>query len=358
MPHGRLRAQVARHVLIEDGGNAVIDWCRYGEDVYLFKRFREEHRNVVDEAALVRLVLWRRSLPPDRRSRLDTFTAWPRYVVRDGDGRVAGVLIPAAGHRFFRATWDGRLTPRGLYVLLGVGGRPGVPVPERIRVLARLIGAVRWLHRCGVVVNDLQPENLLYSVDGRDTAVYIVDCDSMVSVRHWGRVAPPAAPDLMTEVLPAGTEPTVEADLTKLFWLVTRVVLDDPSVTGLGARDEAELFAAVPGHSRGHLSALVRDPTDAAAWDALVEAWHAAPPSPPPQPPEPLAQRQDPGRGWLPPGWSYRPAPGPPVLPARLRGGPVLPGGRALAMTALVGCLAGLASLLSVLAMALLSGGR
>ncbi|TDC48821.1 hypothetical protein E1258_27715, partial [Micromonospora sp. KC207] len=214
-----LERRDAPGVVILSGGNAVLDWHRHRGHDQLYKRFRPEHRDLIDEGALLRLIRWRWELPAPDRDRLDQLAAWPRYAVRAG-GRLTGVLVPPAADRFFTRRRDGRLTPRPLHGLLGAAGRPGAPTAVRLAVLGRLIRAVRWLHGRDVVVNDLQPENVLYTLDGPGPAVHLVDCDSMTSERHWGRVAPVTAPDLMAEVVPANVEPTVATDLTKLMAVV------------------------------------------------------------------------------------------------------------------------------------------
>ncbi|GAA2540727.1 hypothetical protein GCM10010435_05210 [Winogradskya consettensis] len=297
-----------RQVRIDPGGNATLRWCRYRGQQYLFKEFTPEHLSDVHEDALVRLLRWRESRSGPDRERLDVLTAWPRHTVR-GDGRLAGLLIPAADSRFFAAGRHGLRTPRSLSDLPGAS--PGMPAPHlTFAILGHVILAVRWLHGQGVVVNDLQNENVLFAADPVHPAVYVVDCDSMVSGREWGQVASPAAPDLMDEVMPTVSIPTTASDLTKLMWTVVRVLLEVPNLTGLGQDDRAVLAAVAPAGTRDLLLAVVDHPADGPAWDRLAEQWSRL-----------TGEREAPvtlRSGWLPPGYSYRPDPGPPVLPARL----------------------------------------
>lgn len=305
-PHG---------IRIDPGGNAELHYCRYDGAEYLFKQFTREHRAGMDEAALRRLILWRQRLPAAEQVRLDRLTAWPRHAVRDGDG-LAGVLIPVAADRFLTRTRTGLLVPRAVLALDGAGLGRAAPAVT-IVVLGRLIEAVRFLHRQNVVVNDLQPDNILCAVDGIEVGVYLVDCDSMTSTRHWGRIAAPAAPDLMHEVQPTWEIPTVGTDLSKLLWVVVRILLEVPNQVGLGEADRELLAAAVPVGSRDLLLSLLDHPADGIIWDRLGELWSTGP----------LPRRHPTGTGpgrrpsWLPPGFAYRPAPGPPVLPERLRSG-------------------------------------
>jgi hypothetical protein len=308
----------AAGVVIENGGNAELRWCRHQGVDHLFKQFSPEHRAVVNERNLLRLVRWRRDLPAAVRERLDALTAWPRAAVQL-DGALAGVLITAAGPRYFTRRRDGNRTPRALTDLIGAGS-PGARVPpETFTVLGRLILAVRWLHAHQVIIDDLQPENVLYAVDGPATGVYVVDCDSMVSPEHWDQVGPSAAPDLMHEVQPAGGPATVATDLGKLKWIIVRILLEEPSLTEIGQDSVDRLADAVPRSSRPTLLGLLEQPVDGAAWEKLGRQWSAMPaPAAERRAPEPAPPARP--RGWLPAGYAYEPAPGPPVLPARLRG--------------------------------------
>jgi hypothetical protein len=318
-----------RGIRIDPGGNAVLHSCRHAGREYLFKRFTREHLGDVDDDALLRLVRWRIDLPAADRAQLDEITAWPRYAVRLGD-RLIGVLIPAAEVRFLARSRNGTQVPRGLVELPGAGQDGRVP-ESSFAVLGRLIAAVRWLHRHNVVVNDLQPDNVLCAVAGPTGGVYLVDCDSMISMRHWGRVAVPAAPDLMDEVQPTRQIPTVGTDLSKLMWVIARILLEAPNQVGLGPRDRALLAAAVPVETRDLLLGLLDQPEHAASWDRLAELWCGLPvpadePAPGAVPPDGRSWQTAPAvpvrRGsWLPTGFAYRPEPGPPVFPVRLRRG-------------------------------------
>jgi hypothetical protein len=140
-------------LVIEDGGNAHLRWCRYGDRVLLCKQFTEKHLAAVDAEALRRLIRWRLDLPADERERLDEFTAWPLATVTEHSVLI-GVLVPPADERFFSIRRNGRRTPRDLFELPGAGA--GGPVEAgTLIVLGRLVEAVRRLHGHGVVVNEL-----------------------------------------------------------------------------------------------------------------------------------------------------------------------------------------------------------
>jgi hypothetical protein len=259
------------HTVIEGGGNATLIPCRYRGRDWLFKKFRPEHLAEVDESALLELVGWRLELPSATRDRLDELASWPRYVVRDGS-RVYGVLIPIAADRFFRLTPTGVRTPRSFYDLLPSRQYIGPPLAEKLTASACAVRAVLWLHDLDLLVDDLQPDNMLCATAG--TAVYLVDCDSMVLPGRWGRVARPAAPDIMTAVVAPDAGPDRVTDLTKLTWIVLRTQLDDFSLVRLGGRERARLAELVsPEPAAFLLGALDRMPGPD-AWRELADSWH------------------------------------------------------------------------------------
>lgn len=301
-----------------DGGNARLVPCRYGGRDYLFKQFRDEYLRDVCPSALDRCVAWRQGLPGNLRRHLDSRTAWPRCVVRQA-GQLRGVLMPIAPDPYFRRRPDGRWTPRTMYDLLpSLRYRPA-PLAEKLAVFGHSIKSVLWLHEQGVVVSDLHPDNILCAGDGRGT--YLVDCDSMVSLEHWGRIAPPAAPDILHEVIPG--DPTEVTDLAKLAWLTIAILLDEFGLVSLGSGDRRRLAATVSPAAADLLIASLEGAPDVAAWRRLAEQWldeaeAARQDAAAARLPAGVARRSS---GWLPSDFRYRPGPAPVLLPTRRSAG-------------------------------------
>jgi hypothetical protein len=277
MPEAPLTVRIGELVPVDDpgtvfehGGNATLFRCRYRDHDFLFKKFRTEHLADVDEAALLELVAWRSTLAAATRDRLDGSAAWPRHVVRDGD-RLRGLLVPVAADRFFRARPTGVRTPRSFYDLLASRHRVAAPLAEKLTAAAHAVRTVLWLHGLGVVVDDLQPDNLLCATDG--AGVYLVDCDSMVGPRAWGRVAEPTAPDLMTAVVAGRTPADPASDLTKLTWILLRTLVNEPGLTHVGDRERVKLAGIVSADTAAFLLGALDRVPEPAVWSRFADRW-------------------------------------------------------------------------------------
>jgi hypothetical protein len=222
-------------VRTESGGTAVLEPRRFRNRDYLFKRYEPEYVAQLAAKALSRLIAWRGELPDADRQQLDGYAAWPRYRVCDRGGQVLGLLTPCAHETYFhRHPTTGALEPRTLETLRM--GTRSVPIEVKLNAFGRLIEAVGWLHRHGVVVNDLQPQNALYSRFG--DAVLLVDCDSMTGA-HWAPVLPLVQPVTFAEMRTA-SEPRPATDWAKLAVIVMQTMLED-EVEVPGAREATEL---------------------------------------------------------------------------------------------------------------------
>ncbi|MBO4208462.1 hypothetical protein [Micromonospora echinofusca] len=255
------------------GGGSTLHRCTYRGGRYLFKRYRPEHLREVDSAALGRQVAWRHGLPEADRARLDAVASWPLRRVRDRAGGLGGILIPEANAAFsHRGRW-GERRPHTLadLIRLTAGGtvRAGAPVDVKQVALGRVARTILWLHSCGVVVNDVQAENILCRRDG--SAVYLVDCDAMLG--PWGQVCPPQAPDYMRIVVPGADRPDQVTDLARLAWVAVWLLLDDFSVVGLRQERLAGLIGADAAETLMAAATAGRGGPPAGSWHRLAAQW-------------------------------------------------------------------------------------
>ncbi|WBB93381.1 hypothetical protein [Verrucosispora sp. WMMC514] len=213
---------------IAAGGTAEILPCELDGRAMLYKRYRTQYLASLNTAALDRLVEWRSMLTDDDRRQLDEWCAWPIAVVYRSSA-ASGLLMPR--------------TPPGLTT----GGQPArtlsdlrrldpdlphselqAATVEALTAFGHIAKVMLWLHRYDVVVNDVQPLNVLVSPDHH--RIYLVDCDAMIGM--WGRVGPPAAPVYFNELI--SDPPGPASDLAKLAWCIFFVLLDDFALRGLG----------------------------------------------------------------------------------------------------------------------------
>jgi hypothetical protein len=239
-----------------------------GESLVL-KRF---HRpELVDGAALRRLVGWRRRLPHPERARLDAVAAWPLAVVSQA-GELAGFLMQRVPPDFVATVRlpSGRRQRvlREAQYLVADGERarrlrvPEAHVRDRLEVVWALCEVVGFLHRNRIVLGDLSTRNVLWcSAPGR---ILLVDCDSVT----LGGVGSPVSPAFTVD-WDDPAQPDVAAassDVYKLGLFVLRSL-----GRSFQTRDPAEADAALDGTGRWLLRlSLDADPgarPHADAWD-------------------------------------------------------------------------------------------
>lgn len=254
------------------GGNATLTPCDDGTT--LFKEFADAFRTNVDSDALARLVSWRQDLSESDRDELDGFTAWPRSVVRDGE-TASGLIIPKAPMAFMLDGWSAPApAARTLATLVRPGGGAPPPVPRILGTIGLVVGKMLWLHRHGVIVNDVQPENILVNEDG--SRVFLVDCDAMAGA-SWGSVAGPAAPEYLRDVLADPFDQSPGTDFAKLAWCLIFLTLDDFAIRTLGDHELARLHNFLP-RSTVDLVLAGRDPGNHSPhrirdWQAAASMW-------------------------------------------------------------------------------------
>ena len=134
------------------------------------------------------MVAWGRSLPRD--AWLHAITAWPLAVVHAGPQAVGIVmrdvsprfavpfLMPSGRRERVLLTLEHLLGADGYLELRGLGVR--LDTVRRAQVAERVSGGLDLLHRQGIAVSDIAPNNLLVAFgDGGGAAICFIDCDSM-----------------------------------------------------------------------------------------------------------------------------------------------------------------------------------
>jgi hypothetical protein len=174
-----------------EGGAAELHRCTTPDGAAMvIKRYNEDARANLDVEALRRLIQWPATLGPADRQRLMSICAWPQAVVVE-DGSVIGVVMPVAPAKFFLHR-KGKLEPCH-FTRIAVRqddaqkrGYPYFDFPHKIARLGHLLSELEFLHSKGIVIGDLQPNNILTTAPQPDntgnlsTENYLVDCDSFI----------------------------------------------------------------------------------------------------------------------------------------------------------------------------------
>ncbi|MCD0445247.1 hypothetical protein LO763_16655 [Glycomyces sp. A-F 0318] len=198
----------------------------------LFKRYLDPSQLNVGE--LKRLI---RRIHADERSErvretILNGTAWPTGVVLE-DGRHVGMMMPEAPPRFSTSI-GGKSRLKELQFLIfepkPMWREVGLPDAEQRREL--VTGYVRLfkaLHDADVVIGDVSPRNLLWTLDPAP-AVYAIDCDGF-RVNGYPAATPQAqTPDWVDPDQETGRA-SFDSDRFKLALLVIRVLLVEPKAT-------------------------------------------------------------------------------------------------------------------------------
>ncbi|MBV9940837.1 MAG: hypothetical protein JO262_01815 [Solirubrobacterales bacterium] len=180
---------------------------------------------------LAEMAAWGRSLAPDQRAGLHAVAAWPLAVVHSGP-RAVGIVMRDVADRFavpfvmpsgrrerVLLTLEHLLGADGYLELRGLGVR--LDTMRRAEVAERVSAGLAFLHRQGIAVGDIAPNNLLLAV-GRATQVCFIDCDSMA---FRGRSALPSVQTADWEIPAAFPESpeTRAADAYKLGLVILRL---------------------------------------------------------------------------------------------------------------------------------------
>lgn len=225
----------------------------------LLKEYREKSLEELDTPSLEGLVRWRLDLPDEDKKYLDSCSAFPRAMVCQGES-VVGILMPQAPAMFMKDHRTKGSQPRTAEELgreRNKLGRPGAfyfEAPHKLAILGALLERLVWLHTRGVVIGDLQTQNVLVTADVDVRGIYLVDCDSL-----WLReqhVLPGSDPDAWH----VGTyEFTQSTDRAKFARLVSCALCED---FALGHYPAERLGEWLPTHQVALLKRMwEQDPT-------------------------------------------------------------------------------------------------
>jgi serine/threonine protein kinase len=263
----------------------------------VYKAYKPATLASLDVGALEALPQFLEALPYADGARLINLAAWPCAVVADG-GKTAGFLMPSIPEEFFTEIWTNKPTPSTVLAefqhllndpqILAMRFRgSAISDRQRLELLHQLALGLAFLHERGVVVGDISPKNVLYSLSPIP-AIYFIDCDAMrvKGVSLSNQVETPGW------AVPRGEEKaTVYSDRYKLGLMALRLLVGDQDT-----KDVRRLPGYVPQELRGvithTLSSEPQDRPELLAWDAAltnaaaaVPIHQAKPPYNPPIPP-------------------------------------------------------------------------
>jgi hypothetical protein len=160
------------------GGSSIV-YRLHGRLDVVYKKYTIQRA----ETDLARLIKLGNDLDTEDEAFVRRHLAWPRSVVTDGHGGVAGVLLARVPPAFEAALVTHRVRVRDLNYLIYEerAARAGVSPATRLQKLQLLddVAAVLdWLHRHDLVHEDLAAQNVLWRLEG-GAGVLLLDCDSL-----------------------------------------------------------------------------------------------------------------------------------------------------------------------------------
>ncbi|MGW8888879.1 hypothetical protein [Streptomyces sp. NPDC055749] len=250
---------------------------------------------------------------------LSEHTSWPLMLVTDQAG-VCGYLMRQIPDAFFIEPSRGAPVKAAGFEFLLNGdaylNRIGLAVTPRQR-FELLLDFARTLDRLdgmGVVLRDLSPKNVLFSLRPR-TSCFVIDCDSMVL---GGREALPATQTVGWSLPEGERTDTAESVVHKFSLLAVRLFLGEQDGADLGPLRRADPAVAALAERGLSLDPAARPAM--AAWlgplSAAAESAAAVPNPQPPPPPPPSPVPQGPQRAHTPSTHLSRPQ----VSPQRPKG--------------------------------------
>ncbi|MEU9456390.1 hypothetical protein [Streptomyces sp. NPDC048277] len=182
-----------------DGGQGIVYGVpdpddRFPGQTLVYKEYRQ---NIVYDAdALYEMVCLRQRLTPGERTFLDERLTWPTVLVyrgrtpqdplpsRNPGTTVVGFLMGRMPTAYqVRIPPLNEAKPQAMQFLLNddtYALRIGLLVDDarRLELLLDLARTIEWLHRRQVVIGDLSPNNVLFTLQGKARCL-LIDCDSM-----------------------------------------------------------------------------------------------------------------------------------------------------------------------------------
>jgi hypothetical protein len=200
-----------------------------GEWPVVYKEYDGKSRSELRADVLERMVAFLPRQADGTARWLGEHTAWPAALVNQGND-VHGFLMRQIPEEYFRVlTTSPEKRTSGFEFLLnkdaylqnvvGISFSPR----QRFQLLLDLAEKLDRLHGLGVVVGDLSPKNLLFSLQGSPSC-FLIDCDAMVLSGQWA-LKPVQTPGWS---LPGAEEPTTRAgDVYKFGLLAARLFIGD-----------------------------------------------------------------------------------------------------------------------------------
>lgn len=211
----------------------------------------------VNGGSLTRLVSWRRSLDPAVRADLDTWSAWPRSVVIDGD-RAIGTLMSEVPTAYSEPVQLPSGTEASVLnelqflmappELLAKRRRRVLALEQRLAVLGALASAMSFLHEHDIAVGDVSTKNCLWNDADSVASVFLVDCDAVRLLGTVPAVVQANTPGWNDPAFPGGLNH--QSDVYKFALTVLRTITqrfherDPAAASGLVDRPIATLLRA------------------------------------------------------------------------------------------------------------------
>lgn len=204
-----------------------------GNQQAVYKEYRPDTLGELNVDALRAMVTLLSSLSVSDGEKLMRVAAWPLRLVRDHQ-RITGFVMPRIPQRFLitmRLPGGAKQVRAEIQHLLNNEtflNTRGITISDQMRreILYDTAQALTVLHRHDIVVGDLSPKNLLFSLTERPRC-YFIDCDAM---RLRGRSVLPQAETPDWNVPFTGEErATRHTDAYKLGLLAVRLFAGDQS---------------------------------------------------------------------------------------------------------------------------------